>query len=548
MAYNVLRWHGRLLSGTTILAVISILGAGCSSDFSRLADSFSTASLPTGNQRSIISKQTPRPQAYPGDIDSITTSSTSSTSSRLDGVRRMSRAAQPYPGEKINNRPFPAYRSAPSSLESRSKPVSLLPEGPNETVIRKTASVRKYSGRVSSKTQVAKKAGYSKLATSKPAGEQKGGWTAAGGTRVTLRKGETLHNLARRYGVPAREIMRVNGIASANNVAAGQTVLIPTYTFSRNAVVSAPDNNPDTTASRSSFGYNGEIMTHSVPVPKPRAKYIAKRTSLKKPVKSGRVKSSRVESRKAGYHRVVSGDTLGGIAQRYGVSKASIRQENKMDSDVVRLGTKLKIPTSTSGNSVRIARNKSKRGQKFDPIVTGGPATAARGTSKTVSRNITKGKPKPTAYTPPRKSAALARRASVKANTPAQTGVSNFRWPANGRVVSKFGSKVHGAANDGIDISVPVGTPVKAAENGTVIYAGSELEEFGKLILVRHSGGWVSAYAYSSRNLVSRGDTVRRGQTIAKSGRSGSANTPRIHFELRYNSSPVNPLKHLRKT
>ncbi len=543
MTNNVLRWHGRLLSGTTILATISILGAGCSSDFSRLTDPFSTASLPTGNQRSIISKQAPRPQTYPGDIDAITTASTNSNSSRIDGVRRMSRATQPYPGEKITNRPMPAYRSTPSPLENRSDPVSLLPEGPNETVIRKTASVRKYGDRVSNQSTIVKRAEHTTAATSKPVGEQKGGWTAAGGTRVTIRKGETLHNLSRRYGVPAREIMRVNGIASADRVTAGQTVLIPTYTFSRRAAISAPDNNPDTTASRSSFGYNGQIMSHSVPIPTPRAKNTVKKAAVNKPVKTRRVKAM-----KAGYHMVVSGDTLGGIAQRYGVSSSSIRQENEMDTDVVRLGTKLRIPASGSGNSVRIARNNSKYDQEVDPIVTGGPAPSARGSSKSVSRRITKGRPKPLAYTSPQKSAAMARRASVNANTPAQTGVSNFRWPASGRVVSKFGSKVNGAANDGIDISVPVGTPVKAAENGTVIYAGSELEEFGKLILVRHSGGWVSAYAYSSRNLVSRGDTVRRGQTIAKSGRSGSASTPRIHFELRHNSSPVNPLKHLKRT
>ena len=144
--------------------------------------------------------------------------------------------------------------------------------------------------------------------------------------------------------------------------------------------------------------------------------------------------------------------------------------------------------------------------------------------------------------------AAIAKRASEKGPTPDQTGVSTFRWPAKGRVVSKFGSKKNGSPNDGIDISVPVGTAVKATENGTVIYAGAELEEFGKLILVRHKGGWVSAYAHSSKNLVARGDTVRRGQTIARSGRSGTATIPKIHFELRKNSNPVNPLKHLKRS
>jgi murein DD-endopeptidase MepM/ murein hydrolase activator NlpD len=86
---------------------------------------------------------------------------------------------------------------------------------------------------------------------------------------------------------------------------------------------------------------------------------------------------------------------------------------------------------------------------------------------------------------------------------------------------------------------------VKAAENGTVIYSGAELQDFGKLILVSHANGWVSAYAHSSANLVKRGDKVSRGQVIARSGRSGNANVPKLHFELRKNSNPVDPLKHL---
>ena len=121
----------------------------------------------------------------------------------------------------------------------------------------------------------------------------------------------------------------------------------------------------------------------------------------------------------------------------------------------------------------------------------------------------------------------------------------SFRWPAEGRIISKFGQRSSSGTNDGIDISMPVGTPVKASQNGTVIYAGSELEDFGNLILVSHAGGWVSAYAHSSANLVRRGEKVSRGQVIAKSGRTGNAKTPKLHFELRKDSNPVNPLKHL---
>ena len=132
-------------------------------------------------------------------------------------------------------------------------------------------------------------------------------------------------------------------------------------------------------------------------------------------------------------------------------------------------------------------------------------------------------------------------------STAAKTNSGAFRWPAQGRVIAKFGDRKRSGANDGIDISVPVDTPVKASENGTVIYSGSELEVFGNLILLSHSGGWVTAYGNASSRMVKRGDKVKRGQVIAKSGKSGNATVPQLHFEIRKDSKPVNPLKHLSK-
>ena len=126
-----------------------------------------------------------------------------------------------------------------------------------------------------------------------------------------------------------------------------------------------------------------------------------------------------------------------------------------------------------------------------------------------------------------------------------KTAKKYFRWPIQGRVITQFGEKVNGAPNDGIDISAPEGTKVKAAEKGTVIYSGSELAEFGNLVLISHDGGWVSAYAYAKENHVKRGDKVARGQVIADSGKSGNAKSPKLHFELRKDSTPVDPMKHL---
>ena len=93
-----------------------------------------------------------------------------------------------------------------------------------------------------------------------------------------------------------------------------------------------------------------------------------------------------------------------------------------------------------------------------------------------------------------------------------------FRWPVSGRVIAGFGSAANGQQNDGINIAVPEGTPIKAAEDGVVAYAGNELKGYGNLVLVRHANGYVTAYAHASEILVKRGDPVKRGQVIAKSG------------------------------
>ena len=129
---------------------------------------------------------------------------------------------------------------------------------------------------------------------------------------------------------------------------------------------------------------------------------------------------------------------------------------------------------------------------------------------------------------------------SLLAN-PASRSAQTFREPVQGVVTAKFGSKTDGSFNDGIDFSVPKGTPVKAAENGVVAYVGNELPGFGNLVLVRHADGFVTAYAHNDELLVRRCEVVKRGQIISKAGASGKANQPQLHFELRKDSKPVDP-------
>jgi len=121
-----------------------------------------------------------------------------------------------------------------------------------------------------------------------------------------------------------------------------------------------------------------------------------------------------------------------------------------------------------------------------------------------------------------------------------------FRWPVRGRIIGKFGQPgTGGAQNEGLDMAVPMGTEVHAAENGVVAYVGDELKGFGKLVLIRHADNWVTAYAHNDELLVQRGDEVRRGQVIAKSGKSGGIDQPLLHFELRKGSQPVDPMPHM---
>ncbi|HEY5131450.1 MAG TPA: M23 family metallopeptidase, partial [Bradyrhizobium sp.] len=120
-----------------------------------------------------------------------------------------------------------------------------------------------------------------------------------------------------------------------------------------------------------------------------------------------------------------------------------------------------------------------------------------------------------------------------------------FRWPVRGKVITSYGAKTNGKANDGINLAVPEGTPVKAAEDGVVAYSGNELKGYGNLVLVRHSNGYVTAYAHASELLVKRGDPIKRGQIIAKSGQSGEVGSPQLHFEIRKGSAPVDPLQFL---
>jgi murein DD-endopeptidase MepM/ murein hydrolase activator NlpD len=116
-----------------------------------------------------------------------------------------------------------------------------------------------------------------------------------------------------------------------------------------------------------------------------------------------------------------------------------------------------------------------------------------------------------------------------------------FAWPASGHVIAGFGTSGNGERNDGINIAVPEGAPIKASAGGTVSYSGDELKDYGNLLLIKHQGGYVTAYAHADQLLVKRGDVVTKGEVIAYAGHTGDVTTPQLHFEIRHGTTPVDP-------
>lgn len=389
--------------------------------------------------------------------------------------------------------------------------------------------------------------------------QNSGGWSKIGGTTVQMGAGETLYNLSKRYGVPVNEIMAANAIGNAADLKVGQNVIIPTYVYSKSAPVSAPDNHPGTRAARASYGNLGQPRYSAVPAPSQRpanAKLAAIQTNNSAHLGVNHADANYNISRRApvvvstastalngGPYVVKSGDTLGRIAIQHGTSVSAIQSANGLNGTNIRVGQKLIISgvKTISRRNLNVSSLNAQKA-KLDGISTGAISKVQSGNRiKNVAVNTTNS----SLITKPTVSSVGKEIASVSPKTPKSSGIKSMRWPVNGRIVSKFGSKKNLGKNDGIDISVPEGTSVKAAENGIVIYSGSELAGFGNLILIRHDGGFVTAYAYNKSLVVQKGAEVRRGQVIARSGKTGDAETPMLHFEVRKNSRPVNPVTYL---
>lgn len=484
----------RLLRRAAIIAILAGIGAGCSSDYTRNNWGLYKKSIEAEQDQ--YSSSSPYPY-----IDQETTSSISHGT------------AAPVPIQSVDARPVlaaqPDYQ--PKSQSRGNSAASAA----RSDIARSELPPPSHSAYAVSNVDPITTSGAMRRT---PAVSGEGGWTNGGGTALTLRQGETLFNLSKRYGVPVSAIMKANGIHDADEVQVGQTIVIPTYTYSRNAPVSAPDNNPGTRFARAGRGSLVEPDPGTIiPLPEWRPHRYASYDARGQETRYA-------AATKTGTHIVSGGDTLTGIALANNVAVSELMAANGLSDHSIHAGQRLTIPAG-GGYRAHLARNEVV--DRVDHALAG---SRNRADADTAAAGIRDARPKP---------------AAANVDAPAQTGIGEFRWPVRGRVISGFGEKTESGRNDGIDISVPEGTAVKATENGIVVYAGDELEGFGNLLLVRHTDGWVSAYAHNKALEVKRGDEVRRGQIIARSGRTGNAEMPKLHFELRKSSLPVDPLKHL---
>ena len=356
------------------------------------------------------------------------------------------------------------------------------------------------------------------------------GWSGEGG-RVTVGEGQTLYNLSKRFGVPVAAIMAANGISDPTTVKIGQTLVIPRYTYGSTATVSAPDADPNVRAATAGRGMIGEVSPGQVPPPGARTPYqTASAGTMMAPTQPARSAFSATRTVTVG-----SGDTLYSIAQRTGTSVEALRDANALAGDAIRIGQVLSLPggigTVASSEPVRTQPAQQvalQRPTQVEPVVTK-PVPVAVETAREEPKDLPRTNP-PVLDT--------IETASIPAAAPVAASQSTgaMRRPADGRIIRRFGG-----AQKGIDIAVPSGTPVRAAENGTVIYAGSGLKEFGKTVLIQHADGLVTVYGHADTLNVAKGQKVSRGDVIASSGMSGEAETPRVHFQVRKGSTPVDP-------
>ncbi len=366
------------------------------------------------------------------------------------------------------------------------------------------------------------------------------------GKRITVAPGDTLYELSRRYGVSMEALSEANRL-NGHRIHPGQELIIP----------NGSNGDENWRGRRGSVGNGGD--------------YYAAAEGRRNMGGPGEDNDGCPNC-----YKVQPGDTLFTIGKRYGLGPAHIAYYNKIPVNTpLQPGQTLMIPSPNGDQQGPVAGGQYdnrgvplRHGRRFAAVKPGngntdagnlngkhapGVADNGNGHASSAAADVSNGDNHETgqdtklAAKAPEKLAAATDGGTkdcedLLANPMPRAG-DNFRQLVDGLIISKFGPKDDGTYNDGINIAVPKGTVVKAAENGVVTYVGSEISGFGNLILIQHAGNFVTAYAHNDEVMVKRCDIVKRGQPIAKAGATGSVSKPQLHFEVRQDSKPVDPEK-----
>ncbi len=406
------------------------------------------------------------------------------------------------------------------------------------------------------------------------------------GTIVTVLPGETLYQVAKRNGVSVSALMQLNRLRSPVVTAGqqltmpgkgGRSILPPARPEAMNgAGFGGAGFDPQVAAAEARANPGAPRLNGAALAPLPPARPVV----IAAPIDRTAIDKSL--DNPDGSYTVRAGNSMYSIARKHGVRPEEIAAANGLkDVTKVNFGQTLRMPGMRAsapftpkmpGANTKVAALQQPKGglpakasasapvmndADQDGIPEGGETDIDESTAETApeavplppAANKTTIARKPNGPVDPasKKLAsadpAATRDMAAEADIPSD---GRFRWPVRGRIIGKFGpTGKQGGPNEGIDMAVPQGTEVHAAENGVVAYAGDELKGYGRLVLIRHADNWVTAYAHNDEIMVKRGNSVRRGQVIAKSGKSGGVDQPLVHFELRKGSQPVDPMPHM---
>jgi len=325
---------------------------------------------------------------------------------------------------------------------------------------------------------------------------------------ITVGAGDTLYAIGRRYGTTVEDIARMNSMSAPYAVKKGQTLRVPG---------------------------NGDIVVVADKAPAPAKTTATQKTTsssaVSAPDKSQTVKAPTPARVQLQTVTVGPGDTLYSISRKYSVPVNDLAVMNDLGVPFrLTVGQKLRVP------NLQAAAEKT--------AVASVPAKSSTATPKGNDVTVKKSETKKEAPAPKQKISSDPKQKLPKI---AARSSSKFSWPVRGKILSGFGTKPNGLVNDGINISAARGTAVRAAENGVVAYAGNEVKGMGNLIIIQHSGGWMTVYAHLDSMALRRGARVNVGQKIGTVGATGKVDRPQLHFEIRKGTKAYNPSQYLKK-